>query len=606
MANATRKTTKSSQNAGAGTTAKSYQDAFPSIFERLNNIASNYASGDIIQAFAMAGMGMANLATIQNQRVKAINPLPADYTKDDLGEFLRKPELNEMPLRQVTEGLRWTAYPVEKLIKSYADMLTYRHYVIPQYIADSEQDDTFLREWRLVDQIEKKFKVKENGQPATQQALAQGKVFYILRYDIDKVHNRVNTVFFQQLPTQWSRIIGFNNISRYTISFDMTYFLQPGTDYTQYGDLFEPYLRDFDAVFGDTVKGNKPSKGTYYYASEPETERVIPIKIGKRTFNAHIDRLNANGVGSPKMFQQNGRWCYYVSLPIDRVWTFEIDSSTAIAVTPFAGLLQTFARQANFEEAQLSLVINPLLKLFTGEVPYDKDEGATARDKFMLTHGAIEYFKDDFMQLMQATQTAGAALYIAPLQNIKSHDFAESSIANGVSSSFLQYGFEKAGLTALIPVTDKPSQGTAEVSAKLEAQFAKAVYSTLTDMFNYLLYTLNLKYSWQIHIFGDVYSEAQMRADALKQLDKGDLSQHFVLAALDGITILDRLSMCRVIKGSKLIDLLTPPATSYTQSAQSKKPTEAATVEGGAPTKTEQEKEETKTIKQTAGEVAEE
>ena len=200
MANATRKTTKSSQNAGAGTTGKSYQDAFPNIFERLNNIASNYASGDIIQAFAMAGMGMADLATIQNQRVKAINPLPADYTKDDLGEFLRKPELNEMPLRQVTEGLRWTAYPVEKLIKSYADMLTYRHYVIPQYIADSEQDDAFLREWRLVDQIEKKFKVKENGKPATQQSLAQGKVFYILRYDIDKVHNRVNTIFFQQLP----------------------------------------------------------------------------------------------------------------------------------------------------------------------------------------------------------------------------------------------------------------------------------------------------------------------------------------------------------------------------------------------------------------------
>ena len=380
MANAARKTTKSQQNCSASSAAKGYQDAFPSIFERLNNIESTYTSTDIIQAFAMAGMGMANLATIQNQRVKAINPLPADYTKDDLGEFLRKPELNEMPLRQVTEGLRWTAYPVEKLIKSYADMLTYRHYIVPQYITDSEQDDTFMREWRLVDQIEKKFKIKENGQPATQQALAQGKVFYILRHDIDKVHNRVNTIFFQQLPTQWSRIIGFNNISRYTISFDMTYFLQPGTDYTQYGDLFEPYLSDFDAVFGDTVKDSKPSRGTYYYASNPETERVVTVKVGKKTFNAHIDRLNANGTGSPKMFQQNGRWCYYVSLPIDRVWTFEIDASTAIAVTPFAGLLQTFARQANFEEAQLSLVINPLLKLFTGEVPYDKDESATARD----------------------------------------------------------------------------------------------------------------------------------------------------------------------------------------------------------------------------------
>lgn len=581
---------------------KKYTNSYSAIIERFNAIMSAYGGMGVksmYQAFSRAGLGMANLTPIQNQRVKALNPLPADYSKDDLNEFLRTPATSERQLREIAEGLKWTTYSFFKLQKSYSDMLTYRHYVKPLYIeSESGKTQEFMREWRLVDKIEKKFGFEDLGRKASGQALNQGKVFYITRSSIDKVHNKVNYIFHQELPSQWCQIIGFNNISGYTISFDMMYFLQPGTDYTQYGDLFEPFVQDFFSVFMEPER----AKPNYIYASKNE----VPIKIGNRTAIAHLERVNKKGAGQPRMFMQNGRWCYYVSLPINRVWTFEIDNTTAIVASPFAGLFQTFAQQADYEAAQLSLIMNPLIKIFTGEIPYTNSDDATINDNYKLSVGGRAMFEAFFNALMAATHTGGTAMYSAPFENIKSHDYPESSNANAVSSSFLQYGMEKTGVQALVPINEAPHQGVAEYSAKLESRFADGVYSTLRKMFNYLISQLNLKYEWDAKLFGSVYLDDLIRANALKQLDKGDLSQHFILAALDGVSVLDRLSMSKVIKGSGLLELLMPPATSYTMSnsgAQTKTGDHnSGSTASGRPTKTETEVAETKQEKQTEGE----
>ena len=201
--------------------------------------------------------------------------------------------------------------------------------------------------------------------------------------------------------------------------------------------------------------------------------------------------------------------------------------------------------------------------------------------------------------LMANSNTGGTAFFTAPVQNIKSHDYAEAANANDISSSFNSYVMEKAGLTALIPANENPHQGISQYSAKLEAQFPICIYRTLENMVNHLFESLNLEYEWHFQMFGDIYAEATMRADAMKQLNIGDLSAWFVLAALDGQSILDKLSMSRAVKESGLLDYLIPPKTSYTQSASDQSATPKQT---GAPQKTEQEVEETKVQKQSEGE----
>lgn len=598
------RTAASKQPAMATATAPQRKtSSYAPLLERFNNMLSSYSglpAESAYQAFSRAIHGMENMAPVQNQRVKALNPLPADYSKNDLNIFLREPATHERPLRQIAEGLSWTAYPFQKIVKTYADIPTFRHYVMPQYIEeDTAKKNDFLREWRLVDKIVKKFGVEEVGHKATGQANKQGKVFYIIREDIDRVHNKVNSIYTQQLPSQFCEIIGFNNVSGYTISFDMMYFMQMGTDWTQFGDLFEPFIDDFYGIFS-APKSNDPK---YVYSSYNDT--TASVRVGDKRVPIYLAKVNKNGAGSPRVFMQNGRWCYYVSLPIDRVWTFEIDDTTAIVASPFAGLFQTLAQQADYEAAQLSLIMNPLIKIFTGEIPYYDSDGATTEDTYKLSEAGRLMFLSFWNELMALTNTGGAAFYMAPVENIKSHDYSESANANDISSKFLSFEMSQTGLTAIVPVTDSPHQGVAEYSAKLESRFTERVYRTLEKMVNHIFEELNLRYEWKLVVFGSVYLDDIIRSNALKQLDKGDLSQHFILAALDGVSILDRLSMSNVIIGSGLVEKLIPPTTSYTMSGSDSKSAEgnhnSGTSSQGAPTKTETEVEETKREKQTEG-----
>lgn len=562
----------------AQATATNPKSSYSAVTERLNQIVGQYSGlplDSIYAAFGRAANYWNNLPAVQNARVKAISPLPADISKEELGEFLRIPQNSELPLQQVSEGLKWTAYPYYKITKSYQDIPTYKNYVIPQYIdGETVKSENFKRELKLVEKVRKACNIPEIGHKITGQAMTQGKVFYVMRSNIDKSHNKVNTIFFQQLPSGggWTQIIGFNNISGYTVSFNLCYFLQPGTDYRQFGDLFTPFMQDFN----DWVEEGQN-------------------KVHRKEKFVYASRNNERIEGMRDVWQQNGRFFYYVSLPIDKVWVFQIDDTTPIVASPLSGLMQTFAQQADYEAAQLSLILNPLIKIFTGEIPYYKSNEARDDDGLRLSLGLRAVFEGYWNALMAQTNTSGTAFYTAPVENIKSHDYAESANANAVSQSFLSYSGSKSGLNALIPVVDNPHQGISGFSAKLEAKYPQCIYRTLEKMINYLFDSLNLQYEWRVHIFGDIYSDDITRANALKELDKGDLSQYFVLAALNDQSVLDKVAMCDVVSGVGLLDRLQVPQTAYTQSNKSQPKSDT----GGAPTKQPSEQQEYQIEKQT-------
>ena len=506
--------------------------------------------------------------SIQNDRVKRIGTLPIQYTKEDINLFLENAPNYERNLAQVSQSTRWTNYPYFKVGKTYADMLTYHHYSFPLFSSEDFSSKGFEREYRLVDSLEKKFFNALSPQGIAQQAMEEGKVFYVPRYDVDKSHNKVNYAFLQRLPQGRTRIIGYNNVSKYTLSFDLMYFTQMGTDPKQFGDLFDPYLDDFyDFINSGTVK-KSPKK--YAYAA-----RFTPSQ-------AAIQKIKEKNNSSVEVWSQDGRWMYYVALPIDRAFTFEIDSSTPVVVSPLASLMLTFLQQHQYEACQLSLVTNPLIKIFTGEIPY-RDENLTADDdEIRLSPGGRKLYEAYWNELMRLTNTGGTAMFSAPFQNIRSHDFPAAANANETSSSFLQYGMEKTGLTALIPVTDKPAQGTGVFSGKIESRYPMAIYDCFTRMMESIYESLNLEYDWNFRMFGDVYNDGQTRADAQKELALGDLHQRYILAAMDGVSLLDKIAMSKMVKALKYEEYLIPPQTAYTQG-------------GGRPTGTQEQQIESQT-----------
>lgn len=561
-------------------TKGSEKNSYSTVVERLNAIMKNYGQGlsldNIYGAILQAGQQYINSPSMMNSRVKAISSLPVDFTKEEIGEFLRNPYSNEKELRETSEILKWTAYPYYKATKTYQDISTYHYCTTPRYITpEIAKSEEYKREERLLDKLNKELLPDVQAHKIAGQAVTGGKVFYYLRTSVDKVHNKVNYAFMQQLPTDYCTIVGSNNKSGWTIAFNLMYFMQMGTDPTQYGDLFAPYLDDFNDMFYE----DKRSKEKAVFAS-------VKCKGGKLDF--YPENVKKNAIGSPNVVNRNGEWAYYVILPVDKCYAFEIDDTTAAVASVLSGMMLTYAQQSDRESMETSLLLNPLLMLFTGEIPYFQDNGSTTEDGIRLSLGARTMFEQLFSQLMTKNNASGTAFYSAPVNNIKSHTFPEVTKATEISSSYNKYAVEKSGLGSIIPLSD-PKAGQANLSALLESRYINCIYKQFERMMNNLYESLNLKYEWKFTMFGSIYTDDTLRENLEKRLANGDTSVYPYLAALDGQSMLDKLSTMYSVKESGFLDLLTPPATSYTQTAngqngESGRPKNKTTTDGSEKT----------------------
>lgn len=494
---------------------------------------------------------------IQNKRTKVIQTLPQDYDQDEIASFLRDPINSEQPLRATGQALEVSAYPYFKIRKSYQDMLTYSWFNAPTDADDKKEIASVMREWRLVDKLCRELQVDRQAHKIAGQALQNGKVYYYPRISVDKSHNKINYAFMQQLPEDWTKIVGFNNLTGYTVAFNMTYFFQPGTVYSQFGDLFEPYIKDLNKVTTLDSKGRKAISLDAY-------AQVSQQKVFSGTYEPP--------------YNQNGKWYYWVTLnPV--IYTFEIDDTDTNVVPPFTGLMLAMAQVAQYESLQLSLVTNPLVACLTGEIPYRKDEGLRPDDGTRLSDGQRRMFEALWYNMLAANNTAGIGVYFAPVEQLKLQTLSEAPSATKVAANGYSYAILKAGLSALIPSTDDTRAGAAQLSAKLESRFPAPIYGQFKRMLENLYSGLNLKCDWSFTMFGDIYSRDDELRAAKEGMTLGILSDTLRYLALRGMTLSEDYSVSVAVSKSGIMDMRLPLVSSYS----AKQDSSGLPPEGGRP-----------------------
>lgn len=529
--------------------------AFPQIFEKLRTMAAENQGmpmSAISTAFAGINAGRYGMANpyIQNRRVKQISSLPVNFTKDKVGDMLTAPYDSEQPLRQVSHILEYTAYPLFHIRKTYQNLLTYHSYVMPRMVSgeDTKKDD-FLREWKLTEKLREEFKPKENAHQIVGQVGVEGKVFYYPRYSVDKSHNKVNYAFMQQLPSDWTKITGYNNVSKYTVAFNMMYFLQPGCVPEQFGELFLPYLYDFGSVV------QKP-EGTGTSVVFAQKTRIDMQKF---------QRIQAMGdmPGTPDVYYQNGRWYYWVYLPVDSVFPFEADDVSRTAISPFAGLFLNMIQLAQMEQIQLELIQNPLVSLLHGEIPYRDDKAASSEDQYKLSNAGRLLFEAIWYDMLQANNTSGIGLYAAPFENMKLESLSEAPSAMDIVKQGYSDTMSQAGMGAIIPLGDDPKAGTAQISLQIESKFMQTVYRDFERMMNAIIKKLNLKYEWKFVMFGDIAEDEKTLERCMNGMEHGILPDTILYNALLDRSMLDDLCLSDAVYNSGILDKRLPLVTAY-------------------------------------------
>lgn len=529
--------------------------AFPQIFEKLRTMAAENQGmpmSAISTAFAGINAGRYGMANpyIQNRRVKQISSLPVNFTKDKVGEMLTAPYDSEQPLRQVSHILEYTAYPLFHIRKTYQNLLTYHSYVMPRMVSgeDTKKDD-FLREWKLTEKLREEFKPKENAHQIVGQVGVEGKVFYYPRYSVDKSHNKVNYAFMQQLPSDWTKITGYNNVSKYTVAFNMMYFLQPGCVPEQFGELFLPYLYDFGSV-----------------VQKPEGTGTSDVFAQKTRIDMQkFQRIQAMGdmPGTPDVYYQNGRWYYWVYLPVDSVFPFEADDVSRTAISPFAGLFLNMIQLAQMEQIQLELIQNPLVSLLHGEIPYRDDKAASSEDQYKLSNAGRLLFEAIWYDMLQANNTSGIGLYLAPAENMKLESLSEAPSAMDIVKQGYSDTMSQAGMGAIIPLGDDPKAGTAQISLQIESKFMQTVYRDFERMMNAIIKKLNLKYDWKFVMFGDIAEDEKTLERCMKGMEHGILPDTILYNALLDRSMLDDLCLSDAVCNSGILDKRLPLVTAY-------------------------------------------
>lgn len=514
----------------------------------------------VVSAFSrVQGSAYTENPYVQNRRVKQISSLPVEYPYEKVSEMVANPGNNEMPLRQVSHALEATASPYFKIRKTYQDILTYHWYASPDGVEESEaKEKAFWREMRLVNDFAKAAHVDEMAHKIAGQVVQEGKVFYTFRYNVDKAHNQVNYAFMQQIPQDWIKIVGLNNISKYTIAFDMMYFMQPGTDYTQFGNLFEPYMGVFVNV-APQLPQYKNKK--FVYASGMERLKAL---------RDTVDQLP----GKPEVYYQGGRWYYWVILPIDKVWTFEIDDTSKNVAPPLTGLFLSMTNIAKYEQVQLSLVQNPLIAMVLGEIPYRDDAGATQEDAYKLSPTGRRYYEALWYQMLSATNTTGVGFYLAPAENMQLVQLAEAPSANEISSNGYSYAMQKSGI-GIIPATTDPRAGTVQVSMQIECRFGELLYKQISRMMNYLYQSLGLRWRWEFVMFGSLATDDDRLKEAKDGMTLGILSSTMDYLAILGKRLTDDIAISNAVIGSGIMDKRLPLVSTFSAKQENGLPPQA-------------------------------
>lgn len=519
---------------------------FSDFFNDMRNLAFNdkYCSlpqEKIITAFATSAQANGAIFSspyVQNTRVKKIQTLPVNYSRQSIENMLKSPLEHELGLRQVAQALNYSSYPFYKLNKDYADMLTYKWFYRPAYISEMKNDTrAYKKEQIFVDKFCKKVQPSLIFRIIAQRSLIEGKVAYVQRESLDKEHNNVEYAALQELPSDHIKIVGRNNVSYWTAAFDFSYFWQAGTDIND----FPPYFREYYNILRSVTE---VSGGTKY----TNGGKVINFSAAQRFLGNHPEI---------EIEKKNSRYYFWVTLPVDKCWVFGFDFSSPIQASNLMGLFLTLQDLQSYEYLQQQLTQIPLYAFLSGEIPYFEEKTTAGKkiDNTKMSPQAYTYYQQLFYIMTGSNNTRGLDIYAAPFKNMQLHQLNEIPNSNNITTAAYQQFLTKAGVTGIKSTSDKPTASMVNASQKLEKRYADILYEQFDACMNSWLRSLELKHEWRFHMFGDVYTEKELLERLKGDLAVGQSYLFFYKIAMDGLTLQDAIDMATSVRNCGVYDL---------------------------------------------------
>lgn len=509
---------------------------------------SSMLSAGTIGGFLMnSGSFFVDDPYLLNQRIKQLKSTAKFMEREQIENALLDIDHNEQTLREATHSALNMTYPLYRLQYLYEGILKYRSYIKPSYVSKEDMSgEKFKREWEFIDKWHKKLNPEKQFRRITAQVIPEGKKAYYVRQNYNKGSKTeepsVDYVYFEQLPSDWYKIVKHSTDSYEIVAFNFAYFWQAGTDLGQFPPIFGKYYQELMNATEQTPSGRK-------IINQDKTPEDVVVEYNNRTM----------------------QWYYWKELPANTCFVFCFTEADDLQVSPFVSLLLQAQDLASYSLLQQQLLSVPLYSMLTGEIPLnDKNKSGAYLDDYALSPESVNLFEAKANNLMPP----GTSYVMVPSKNNQLHHFQEIPNANGIYNTALQQVINTSGASTLITTTEKPS--VAQVNAgkiietrfidRLYEQFAWAVDIILRDMYD----EDDLKYHWNFKIFGDSFSEKERISAIEKSLSMGQTELLPEYLALNGLTLMDAVNNADWVESSEIYDKFKIIQTSFTSNAGAK------------------------------------
>lgn len=523
-------------------TVNQVENKWKKIFSSSGMGSSSY--GGFINGYFRNGNGMfANDPYLLNQRIKQLKSTPSYLSREEIESALLDIDHNELGLRKATTSILNMTYPLYKSLLMYEGILSYKNYVFPKYVPDNEKGTPrYKSDCMFTDMWLKKLNIPYQFRRITFEVLQEGKKAYYIRqsYNSQTGKERCDYVHFENLPTDWFKIIKKSTDSYYVCAFNFAYFWQSGTSLGQFPPIFTQY---YNQLMGAVIVDNN---GSIQAIDKSKTPKDVIIEYNSDTME----------------------WFYWKELPLDEVFIFSFDETHANVVSPFVSLLLPAQDLSSYSLLQQQLLSVPLYSIILGEIPLFDDKSSTDPDAYKLSPDATTLFES----IINSRMPPGTSYAMTPAKSNTMYKFSELPNSDKIYLSALQQLSITSGTGNLMALTEKPSVAQVASSKSIEKRFIDRVYSQYMNACNILLRKMyeqgDLKYQWQTRIWGSIFSDDDEKDACLKGLTLGQKELFLDYLALSDKTLLDANSICDFVDSTGIYDKFQVLVNSYSTSGK--------------------------------------
>lgn len=510
-------------------------------WNRVFNANSGMGGAFSNQFLMNTGASFVNNPFLLNQRVKQLKTTPTFLDRNTIENALLNVQDNEMALRTATHSMIYNTYPLYRLQLLYEGILKYHSYIEPRYVKPSDfASEDFKSEWKLVDMWHKKLNPQKQFRRIVSEIMTEGKRAYYLRqsYVNKKGSEKVNYVHFQELPSDWYKIIKHSTESYQVVAFNFAYFWQAGTSLGQFPELFGKYYQELM----DATEMDRSGRKSINVAKTPE-EAIVEYNSDTMT------------------------WFYWRELPADECFMFSFTESDDIQISPFCSLLLQAQDLASYSLLQQQLLTVPLYSMLLGEMPVNDDNKSGSHiDDFQFSPEAVALFESK----VNSSMPPGTTYNIVPSKNNTLHHFQEIPNANEIYNKGLQQLINTAGTSTLMTTTEKPSVAQVAVGKIIETRYIDRVYDQFALACNLTLEKMkekgDLKQTWAFYIHGDSFSEEKELAAIEKSLTLGQIELFPKYLSYHNKSLLDAQSNIDWVESIGIYDKFKPLINTFGQS----------------------------------------